>query len=472
MKSTSSVQFPLKPLRLALVGLAKVVARRPSLPVLGCVRIDPRPGKVILTGTDLDTFLDLDLPAEVEDPGDPFLVPLAELQEVIKNGGTQDQVILVPESDDRVSVTHCAGTTRIPHVLTRIPLSEFPEMPTVKEKSFDLNAQDRESLLQAMACSSSDPTRLILNGACLDHGHTFVGTDGRHLYRSNSMKLPVKGTVVIPSRKILDWKTLLDSPVWHLAVGDEWFRLSGDHWTVTSRHLEGNYPNWKQVLPPDRDFKSSVTFREDHLETVVGMIRTLPGEKLANKPVGLKLSPQGVSLLARSGEDARMVEVPVAEAQTSGSEVTVFVNRDYLTKALGFGFSRVEFIDALSPVRLRGVGANERDMIVMPLRAPYTESDPTPSSSTPTQPEPMKTQPQPAAMTRSQETPADQGADSSALDVAASQITNLRELLRQAASGLGELVGTLKQARTEQKSTEREIRHIRGTIRSLQKMEL
>ncbi len=52
------------------------------------------------------------------------------------------------------------------------------------------------SLLRAFACASQDPTRAVLRSACLDtsgvgdKAHRIVGTNGRHLFSSNSMHLP------------------------------------------------------------------------------------------------------------------------------------------------------------------------------------------------------------------------------------------------------------------------------------------
>ena len=59
-----------------------------------------------------------------------------------------------------------------------------------------------------------------------------------------------------------------------------------------------------------------------------------------------------------------------------------------------------------------------------------------------------------------------------ALELANTNLQQVREYLRMAQSELGELSNTLKQARNEQRNTEREIRQVRATIRTLQKVEL
>ena len=58
------------------------------------------------------------------------------------------------------------------------------------------------------------------------------------------------------------------------------------------------------------------------------------------------------------------------------------------------------------------------------------------------------------------------------LDAAATQIACVKELLKQAASGLTELASSLKQAKADQRSTEKEVKAVRSTIRTLQKVAL
>ena len=58
------------------------------------------------------------------------------------------------------------------------------------------------------------------------------------------------------------------------------------------------------------------------------------------------------------------------------------------------------------------------------------------------------------------------------LDAALNHIGSAKDLLRQAVSGLGEALTSLKQVKSDQKTTDKEIRQVRSTIRSLQKVEL
>src|SRR5690606_8578442 len=129
-------------------------------------------------------------------------------------------------------------------------------------------------LVHAFACASSDETRHILQGAFLDtsgkgrNAHRIVGTDGRHLFSSNSLHLPqVKSPVILPDHKLWQWKPLAESRPWTLRLGaapksgdgTTPFRIEGPHWSVTGSTVEGNYPNYRQVVPRSEQFKTRVT---------------------------------------------------------------------------------------------------------------------------------------------------------------------------------------------------------------------
>jgi DNA polymerase III sliding clamp (beta) subunit (PCNA family) len=493
MKSSPTLSLPAPRLRAALTGLGKVVSRKATLPVLDCVRIacDPRKNLATLTATDLDIHFELDLPAQCGSEAGAFLVPLGDLRDALKNGANDDLVTLRSDGDQSVTLVRERGETSLSQPLPSLPVGEFPEGPVITKRAFDLTTGDRDAFLEAMACVSADPTRHVIQGVKLEGGHTFVGTDGRHLYRANSMTLPVKGDVILPAHRLLDWKLLHEDEHWRLSLQGEHFRLSGSTWRLTGKLIDGTYPNWRQVLPRDEAVPKALTLPPAVREHLIGVLKTLPGDKTPNKPVGLRCTREGIELLARGRHEDPFTIVPV-QGSYIGEPVTVFVNRDYLGKALSFGLDRIEFGDAMSPVRVREEGSSRREFIVMPVRVlvpePNPESGGEPAAS-PDTPEPsmkpsptQEPQPKPTTTTTtntntSTTTPAasrprEHAVEIPALDLASGNLHQLRELLRLVQTELGELANALKQARQEQRNTEREVRQVRSTIRSLQKVEL
>jgi len=478
MKQKSTIELAVKDLRPALTGLAKVIPRSYTLAISACVKIEPDPdeaGTVLLTGTDLDQWLTLRLPGDVGVEAQPMLVPLTDLRESIKGGSASDHLSLQQQGKGRVSLSRQIETGVVARSVQSPELDEYPHSPDIGAAAFPLDDHAQQALQQALICCSTDPTRQVLNGALLENGKTFVGTDGRHLYRCNGMALPVEASAILPYQQVMNWPLIRNAESWQLAVGADWFQLRGETWQFTSRLIEGNYPNWKQILPAEGAFRSSLVLAPDSLTQLCDTIGALPGSKRENKPVGLRLTRHGAILLASGDDDkAEISEVPVTSTTTEGPEVTVYVNRDYLTKALRFGLNRVDIIDAESPLRLRCDTADGRDLIVMPVRVPGGSAAPaTPRPTPQPKPEakPMKPNPNNNDKTNGRQQTATEE-ETAPLDAAINHIGSAKDLMRQAVTGLGEALASLKQVKSEQKTTDKEIRQVRSTIRSLQKVEL
>ncbi len=348
-------------LKAALPGLGRIIPRNPSLAVLGCVKVEAAgPGAVRLTATDLDLTLSLELPATVANGFTPFLVPLPRLRELVHRSRSEELVPLAPMG-------------KVP------PLGEFPEIPQVRAPGLTLPEPVAASLRRAFACASQDPTRAILRGAFLDtsgtgdRAHRIVGTNGRALFSNNSLHLPLKQSVVLPDHPLWKWKPLAESGPWTLRLGRDKhrngvFRIEGpDHrWSATGRLLDGTYPNYRQVIPSPDQFRTRIVLSEAALEAVSRLLPRLPGKQLASRPVGLHCEKGRFGLLAREANDEPWILHPVDQCEMEGPDQCVFVDRDYLARAVEFGLHRISVVDPMTAVQFSRGGDL---LVVMPVRA-------------------------------------------------------------------------------------------------------
>ena len=347
----------LKPL---VPGLGKIITARSALPVLHCVRVEPLDGKSIqLTATDLEMTLIIAVPAKTESSFAPFLVPLSDLRDQLRPAKAND-------------VLRLSSSSKAP------PLDEFPELPTFRATPVPLKNEVVTSLLRAFQCASQDSSRYILQGALLDgsgkgaKAHRIIATDGRQLFSSNSMDLPqINASVILPDHKLWQWKLLAESRPWTLRIGTEKndsvpFRVDGPFWSVTGKTITGNYPNYRQVIPPSADFKTLLELPPEISGAMTSLIPKLPGKKLHNRPIGIHVEKGLISLLARETADQPWQFHPIGKAEASGPDIVVFTDRDYVQRALSFGLREVALIDEMSPIRFTSGGDL---MIVMPLRA-------------------------------------------------------------------------------------------------------
>ncbi len=301
MNSHPIIKLPVAELKTALGGLTKVVPRHSTLPVLGMVHVErDRQGWVYLTATDLDTFLSLRLeaPQQIGEPA-RCLVPFAELQKLGKTCPADETLDLEVLADDKLLLRHRIGSHPVEQVITSVPVGDFPAVPPVTASSISLDEAARGTLLNALACASGDETRVILNGAYLDvskpSGHYAVATDGRHLFASNSLHLPLPSSVLVPDHRFLSWSGFVKDGQWKLAVQEPkkdkggYLRLESRRWTFVTKQIEGTYPNWRTITDDVRSFTGTIEVSEQAAEAI--------GAHRAPAARGRHAQPHGGSLL-------------------------------------------------------------------------------------------------------------------------------------------------------------------------------
>ena len=527
MNPHPTIKLPVSELKSAIGGLTKVIPRHSTLPVLGTVHVErDRQGWVHLTATDLDTFLSLRLEAP-QQMGDPAkcLVPFTELQKLGKLCLADETLDLEVLSEDKLLLSHRIGSHPVEQVLTIPPTSDFPEPPRLTVPCVSLDEAARGTLLEALACASDDETRVILNGAYLDvskpTGHYAVATDGRHLFASNSLQLALPSSVLVPDHRFLSWSGFVKDGQWKLAVQAPtkdkggYLRLESRRWTFVTKQIEGTYPNWRNITDDVRQFSGTIEVSEQAAEAISRIVPRLPGDDTPNRTVGLYTVSGRLYLRGSNKDQERATEVEVPGVNVSGDPATVYLNRQYLLKAIGFGLRQIGVQEPLKPLRFSDGGS--RQMIVMPVRV--DANIPAPKSSSPT-PAPVAAitpaatsmdaapdQPttlnhatvdhavdaaQPPTPERNN-TPMQNGTnihpngnahqpvvvlDSTSpeekpgLEQALDQIESLKANLRSAVGSLNNLIDIVRQVQRERRVSEREVRSVRDTLKTLQTVRL
>jgi len=179
-------------------------------------------------------------------------------------------------------------------------------------------------------------------------------------------------------------------------------------------------------------------------------------------------------LLGKDIDNEPWTWVPVSDVQGKGDEVTIFLSRRFLIKALSYGLNSIGLINEMSPLRFHAQG---KQMIVMPLRVDAGSSGPPPPPKPvilsaprlqvplPTH-KPMINTPAPDASppsTDGQKTPAEEAIDMTLV---------LRDKLNEGFNLLRDLSLKLKGINREQKANAREMHSVRSTLRSIQGLKI
>ena len=508
----SIIKLPVAELKTAIGGLTKVVSQRTTLPVLGMIHVErDRQGWVRLTGTDLDTFLTfrLETPAEVANPTS-CRISLGELQKLGKTCPADEVLDLEVLSEDKLLLRHRIGSHPVEQVITSLPIAGFPEVPQITAASISLDEAARATLLNALACASDDETRVILNGAYLDvskpNGHYAVATDGRHLFASNSLHLALPSSVLVPDHRFLSWSGFVKDGQWKLSVQAPtkekggYLRLESRRWTFVTKQIEGTYPNWRTITEDVHAFTGTIDISDQAAEAIGRIVPRLPGDDTQNHTVGLYTVSGRLYLRGSNKDQERATEVEVPGATINGDPATVYLNRQYLLKAIGFGLRQIGVQEPLKPLRFSDGGS--RQMIVMPVRVDANVPAPkastrAPAPVTPISPEASidATPDQPATIQPNQNQPEERNAtmqngnttnghgnhpvvesspvgEKPSLEQALDQIEFVKGSLRGAVTNLNNLADTLRQVQRERRLSEREVRSVRDTLKSLQTVRL
>lgn len=488
-----TISLPVSELKSALAGLGKVIPKRSTLTLFNFIRVrQSATGQLDLTTTDLDHTAIYSMRHRGSTEPTMLLVSIEDLSNVVKSCSTTDTITLEQSTTDAITIRFPVGGQSAEHHCVSAPAEKFTQEEEIKGDAVHVDSGLRDSILEALECASIDPTRTILNGAFIDvrnaDAHYVVGTDGHHLFSSNSFTLPLKDSVLIPEHKFLGWKGFYQDGDWWLKVQPEQkdqpprVELASDHWRFLSRSPEGNFPNWKAVVPSLPSFQTCISINPEALDEVMQAVQRLPVPEEKHHTLGIQVENSRLILLGKSKPDTPWTKIHIAEAGTTGPEVTIFCNKRMLLKALRFGLNRIEIIDPISPLRFSRAG---RQMILMPLRmvvdgvpapAPVNTLPPPADQHQPTTPHMQTTNGQHprAAANGSGTTQAASSKEEtkSSLEAALVQIESIKTGFREAINGLTKVGDHIRQAMREQKTSEKEVQNVRQTLRSLQSVRI
>lgn len=347
--------------------------RKTTVPALACVRLQARGGHVALTGTDMDLQVTVDVPATVEVEGEA-LVDAQQLVAAVRAG--QGDMLRLAATDTELRIE--GGTTR-----ARLPLclDEFPEFPVDGQgvgRAFLCRGDAlQRALVRVKDAVSREETRYYLNGAFLEIGKavTLTATDG-HLLHHVVVAAEVdagrggggRSDGIIPRRTMAAIGKLPDSVTLQLLPTT--VVVTAGKVTLTSRLIDGSFPDWRRVVPATGQ-KHRVDLARAELAAAVGRVAWASDGKVRIVKVGLQGSALRLSAAGEAGGASASTEI---SATCEGGEAEIGFNARLLAAALeAIGGDRVilEGANPASPWLLTlpaGDDGAEDRFVVMPMR--------------------------------------------------------------------------------------------------------
>jgi len=359
----------------ALAHVQSVVERRNTIPILSNVLLEAKGGKLRLTATDMDLTIVEQVPAEVATAG-ATTAPAHTLYDIVRKLPDGAEVGLSAEGGDGQMVLSAGRST---FTLATLPKEDFPaggttELPTV----LTLQAKELKDLIDRTRFAiSTEETRYYLNGIYLHDTKVgdvailrAVATDGHRLARFE-MALPEGGAgmpgVIVPRKAVAEVRKLIDESDGgvEIALSDTRIRFTFDSTVLTSKLIDGTFPDYERVIPTGNDKVMGVEgkiFRE-----AVDRVSTISTEK--SRAVKLALGKGALTLSASSPENGTAVEE--LEIDYGGNPIEIGFNSRYLIEiAQQIAGAKMQFVmaDAASPTLVRDPDESSALYVIMPMR--------------------------------------------------------------------------------------------------------
>jgi DNA polymerase-3 subunit beta len=359
----------------SLAHMQGVVERRTTIPILSNVLLNARDGSLRMTATDMDLAIVETVPADVTQEG-ATTVPAHTLYDIVRKLPEGAQ-IEIASGGDQGQLALRSGRSRL--TLTSLPSEDFPVMAEGDLPfNFSLSAEAMRGVIdRTRFAMSTEETRYYLNGLYLHAAKTdgkpalrVVATDGHRLAR---VEIPQpEGAdgmpgVIVPRKTVGEVRKLVDEVGGEveIALSDTKIRFTCGPISLTSKLIDGTFPDYDRVIPYANDKKLEVDCKV--FAKAVDLVSTISTER--SRAVKLTLNRGTLQLSATSPESGSAVEE--LEVDYADGPLEIGFNSRYLldiTQQIESEGAWFMLADAASPTLVRGTADTNAIYVLMPMR--------------------------------------------------------------------------------------------------------
>ena len=361
----------------ALQHVHSVVEKRNTIPILSNVLLEAKEDGVYLTATDMDIAVieKIDLKkSEVMQLG-TITTSAQMLYDIVRKLPENITVELLSEKNDRLGIKASSSS----FALNCLPSEDFPSIAQ-EEFNYSLNIPASEMIRlidKTSFAMSLEETRYYLNGIYLhavkdstvDKLRT-VSTDGHRLSRVD-MTMPegvkeIPG-VIIPRKTIMEIRKLLEDHTdnINLSLSDNKIQISFSNVVLTSKLLDGTFPDYSRVIPEQND--KTITISNQLLSEAVDRVSTVSTDK--TRAIKININKGNLVVSATNPDKGSASES--LEVKYDGEEVEIGFNSKYvLDVARQFKGKDIiiKLSDSVSPTLVYDKDDEDVLFVLMPMR--------------------------------------------------------------------------------------------------------
>jgi DNA polymerase-3 subunit beta len=357
--------IPQSELAAALAAVSRAVSNRPSRPVLGNVLLFLADGELTLSGFDESISIQRNIEVDQELAGS-FTLPAKLFGDIVSR--LPDAPLVLELEDSTMKIASLSGTYEV----RGISAEDYPRLPKVTGEAFTLAGDDLLAGLRGtLYATSSDETKMVLCGVHISSTEDvleFGSTDG---HRLAVLALEHTGEpvpeVTVPAKALREVERMVSTnaaPEVKLVLDESQARFEVAGQVIITRLLEGQYPNYRQLIP--KQFSKTVTVERKALVTSLERVGVLAAMK--NDIIELTFATDSLKLAASATETGSGAET--LACQMTGDDITIAFKTTYLLdalKAMTSGDVSISLNSPTSPVVLEPVSGDRLTALVMPV---------------------------------------------------------------------------------------------------------
>jgi len=369
-----------------LTTAGRAVSSRTSTSMaLGGLRIESQDNQLSVVGTDLD--LTVHAATEAIGIADGVCVaPAKLLADIVRS--LEPGAVTIESEGEKIEI----GAARSRFSLRTFPVDDFPSLPEPPQPATFLPASHLASALrQVVRAASGDDARPLLTGVLIAAeagGIRLVATDSYRLAMRDidgSDVLTDSSQILVPARALAELQKLsglgaatkedggagggADSgssePTVGLSIGEHDVTFTAGRVKVSTRLLDGSYPDYRQLIPAE--YPNRLHVGKDSLLDALRRVRLLVRDNTT--PVRLSMRGGGVDLTVVSQEVGDASET--VDADFEGTDLTIAFNPTYLidgVEAVSGDEVLLETLDATKPATVRAAEETNFHYLLMPVR--------------------------------------------------------------------------------------------------------
>src|SRR5881227_2397564 len=350
-----------------LAVVSRGVSTRTAVQILGGILLNAEAGQLSLAATDMELSLRASLEASVEGEG-AVVVPgrlLVELARLLPDA----EVSIEQRADE--GIIHVASGA-FESRLNTYTAEDFPRLPDAE--GLERHAVDRDALLETIGrvgrSASRDESRPVLTGILVRFEPGKLVMAATDSYRLSVKETSFEGSApeleaIVPARALGELARIAQGAEQvELGVHENQVVFGIDGVWLTTRRIDGQFPNYRQLVP--ESFEYEVELPREELLDVVRRIAVMAQR---NSPLRIRFAEGEVTVSART-QDIGEAEESIP-ASFSGEPLEIGFNAEFLRDGIESVTGetvRFRLISPLRPCVLQAEGSDDFLYLIMPIR--------------------------------------------------------------------------------------------------------